>query len=159
MRRTPARFRNTAPEVARRGGILDPCVRSVAPDRLNLEKWESHPATRNWLADGLLRDLAGFHDTTASPTCKASRDLPLLVRAWLRDTRGSPAAITLPTGYSVVRGTGRWAACVVVYVGSSRSSVLSFAYWLLTSAHSRLCGGANLDLTDEDDPFWTYWIH
>jgi hypothetical protein len=65
----------------------------------------------------------------------------------------------LPSGYSVVKGKRRWAACVVVYVGSSRSGVLSFAYWLLTSSHSRLCGGANLDLTNEDAPFWTSWIH
>jgi len=131
----------------------------LSKTRFDAHNWHCDSATRNRLADSLLRDVAGFHDRTASLTRTSLRQVPQAARSWLRSTKSSPAANSLPSGFSVVAGEKRWAACVVVYVGSGSPGVLSFGYWLLTSAKSRLCGGANLDVSNDKHPFWTSWVH
>lgn len=115
-------------------------------------------AVRNRLADSLLREIAGFHNRKSAPTQRSIRRAPAPAREWLRDTLLVAAEQGLPRGSSIVVGDGRWAACVIGYIGNSQPGVLSFAFWLHTSADSRVCGGASLDLTDESDPYWGFWI-
>lgn len=114
-------------------------------------------AIRDRLADSLLREATGFLDRSSARTQRHGR-LPPAVREWVRGIQSKTTAASLPSGHSVVVGDGRWAACVIGYLGDSEPRVMSFAFWLLTSADSRACGGASLDLTNEDDPYWGFWI-
>jgi hypothetical protein len=75
--------------------------------RVDPRRWENDSDTRNWLAESLLRDVAGFHDREIAPTRKSPAGVPVAARAWLKRTQGSPAASTLPSGFCVVAGKER----------------------------------------------------
>lgn len=133
-------------------------LRAATYRGIDFDRWESDPATRDWLADSLLRDVAGFYDKRTASTQVSPRQFPPGVRAWLRRMKATSITCELPSGSSVVMSDQRWAACVLAHVVTTQPKVLSFAFWMITSTRSRVCGGANLDLTDEDDPFWGFWI-
>lgn len=142
-------------------------METMLKDRRQPQRIAALPEAQDWtgdaescsrLADSLLRRLAGLLDSDAAPTQYCAKRYPFGSRAWLKQTLAIPAVQSLPHGVSVVVGDDRWAGCVLAYIGTSAPNILSFAYWITTSAGSRVCGGASLDVTDPEEPEWSSWI-